>query len=188
MKIPNAFRVPAFMLAALLALALPEIPNAPAQTVTQQPQFIAPNTIKDLGNGPIELRTVLGNAWAFTSSGSGVGSTSGSATLLTLTATPTTVPLVGGIISGAGITSGTTVSAYSGVSVTLSAAMTVAASTPVAWGAACPAFSGGLPAPNLPLQAGTAPTDLPLYTQARICGYSANGPGATVLPFAIGAH
>ena len=161
-----------------------------AQTVTQQPQFIAPNTVKDLGNGPIELRTVLGNAWVFTSSGSGVGSTSGSSTALTLTATAAAnPPCVSCIISGTGITSGTTVAAFNGTTgITLSAAMTVAASTPVAWGVACPAFSGGLPAPNVPLQQGTSGTDLPLYTQARICGYSANGPGATVLPFAIGAH
>lgn len=171
-----------------IGLALLATP-ALAQTVTQQPQFIAPNTIKDLGNGPIELRTVLGNGWLFTSQGSGVGSTSGSATLLTLTATPTTLPIVGGIISGSGITSGTTVTAVStGLTLTMSAAMTVPSGSAVAWGAACPAFSGGLPAPNLPAQAGDALNDLPLYTQARICGYSANGPGFTVLPFAIGAH
>jgi len=38
------------------------------------------------------------------------------------------------------------------------------------------------------LQAGGSQTDLPIYTQARVCGYAANGPGVAVLAFPIGAH
>lgn len=172
------------LLAMLLAL-MPSI--AFAQTVTVLPAYININTISDLGNGPLEIRVVQGNAWLFTAQGSGIGSTSGSSTTLTLTATPTTAPCVGCLISGAGITSGTTVAAFNGTTtVTLSAAMTVAASTPLAWGAACPAYSGGVPPyPALQVLVGL---DLPLYTQSRICGYSNNGPGAQILPFPIGAH
>jgi hypothetical protein len=35
---------------------------------------------------------------------------------------------------------------------------------------------------------GAGIADLPMYTDARVCGYSNNGPGAQVLPFQIGAH
>ncbi|MEL7086858.1 MAG: hypothetical protein AAGL98_00200 [Planctomycetota bacterium] len=179
------------VLAAFVALAalLPS-EAALAQVVTQLPAYININTVYDFGNGPQEIRTLQGNAWMFTSQGSGVGSTSGASTTLTLTATPTTPPCVGCIISGAGITSGTTVAAFNGTTtITLSAAMTVAASTPLAWGAACPSYSsisGIAPSPNIALQPGGL--DMPLYTQSRICGIANNGPGATVLPFQIGAH
>jgi len=174
-----AFRV---WLALLFALAVPGV--ASAQVVTQQPTFISPTVPVDFGNGPMEMRVAQGNALIATSSGTGVGSTSGSSTTLTLTATPTTPPCVGCIISGTGITSGTTVAAFNGTTtITLSAAMTVAASTPLAWGAACPTTSGAV----MPVQAGVTP-DLPLYTQARVCGWAQNGPGAQVLVFPIGAH
>jgi len=180
MKIANLFR------AALAALALLALPLAvQAQTVTKQPQFTASATVTDLGNGPTELRMLQGSMGVFTSSGSGTGSTSGSSTTLTLTSTPTTVPCVGCIISGTGITSGTTVSSYSGVTIGMSTAMTVAASTAVAWGAACP---GAPPTNPLALiQAGIG-ADLPFYTQARVCAYGGTGPGGTYLTFAIGAH
>lgn len=172
--------------AALFALAMMLPLPALAQTVTQVPTVVVAHTVVDLGNGPTEVRTLQGNMGVFTSQSSGVGSTSGSATLLTLTATPTTIPCVGCIISGTGITSGTTVTAYDGgLKVTLSAAMTVAASTAVAWGSACPAAP-----PTNPLvlvQAGIG-SDLPFYTQARVCAYAGNGPGALLTQFAIGAH
>jgi hypothetical protein len=171
------------LIAALLAL-LPVA--ALAQVVTQLPINVNARSGADLGNGPLEIIAVQGSFGLFTSQGSGVGSTSGSATLLTLTATPTTPPCVGCLISSAGITSGTTVSAYSGVSVTLSAAMTVAASTPVAWGAACPTSNYGSYTQAL-VQAGVGPA-LPMYTQARICAAGHLGAGGLLLPFAIGAH
>lgn len=176
------------MIAAALVLALVGACLSPvrAQVVTRLPVFIVNTaTITDLGNGPLELRTLQGTAQVFTSSGSGVGSTSGSSTSLTLTTTPTTAPCVGCIISGTGITSGTTVASYNGTTgIGLSAAMTVAASTALAWGAACPTT---VTAPAISLQTGSS-NDLPLYTQARICAGAQFAPGATVLPFAIGAH
>lgn len=173
------------LIAALLAL-LPGV--ALAQTVTQLPVYMNNNIaqVYDFGNGPIELRMLQGSAQFLTSQGSGVGSTSGSSTTLTLTATPTTAPCVGCIISGTGITSGTTVSAFNGTTtVTLSAAMTVASSTALAWGAACPASPGAIPVAQV--QAGVG-GDIPWYTQARVCGYAQYGVGATAIPFAIGAH
>jgi hypothetical protein len=173
-----------FLRALILAALLPAA--ALAQVVTQLPVAVSGNSVVDLGNGPTELKIVQGNALLFTMQGSGVGSTSGSATLLTLTGTPTTPPCVGCVISGTGITSGTTVSAFNGTtSVTLSAAMTVAASTPVAWGAACPSSIGAVP--SVPIRAAVG-GDWPLYTQARVCAAASYGPGAALLPFAIGAH
>lgn len=161
-----------------------------AQTVVPLPVFVDNNqgAVKDLGNGPTEIKMLQGSAQLFTMNGSGVGSTSGSSTSLTLTAVPTTAPCVGCIISGTGITSGTTVSAYNGVtSITLSAAMTVAASTAVAWGAACPTtFTPPITGVIL-VQAGVG-ADLPLYTQARVCAAGQFAAGATLLQFPIGAH
>jgi hypothetical protein len=174
---------------ALFALAAPSY----AQTVTQQPQFAAPRSVLDLGNGPLEIRMVTGSAGLFTSQGSGVGSTSGSSTTLTLTATPATPPCVGCQISGTGITAGTTVAAFNGTTtITLSAAMTVAASTALAWGAACPAVSPQSGVPPQPytvamVQAAVG-ADLPLYTGARICLAGMTGPGGQFVSFAIGAH
>lgn len=171
------------LLAALVALSPL---SALAQTVVAVPTVVVPGAVKDLGNGPTEIKIVQGNFGLFTSSGSGTGSTSGSATPLTLTATPTTVPCVGCVISGTGITSGTTVISYNGgLIVGLSAAMTVASGTAVAWGAACP---GAPPTnPMALVQAGVG-GDFPMYTQARVCAYGANGPGGVLLQFAIGAH
>lgn len=172
---------------AVLALALALLPfgGAPAQTVTALPVAVNSNAVTDLGNGPQEVRVLQGNVGFFTSSGSGLGSTSGSATLLTLTATAAAnPPCVGCIISATGITSGTTVTAFNGTTgVTLSAAMTVAASTPVAWGVACPSTPGAQA-----LAQASVGGDLPFYTQARLCASGNLGPGALVLPFAIGSH
>lgn len=188
MKFMNRIRAAARALPILLlAILVPGI--ATAQVVTRLPVYLDnSSTIYDFGNGPLELRVLQGAAQLFTSQGSGVGSTSGSSTALTLTATPTTAPCVGCIISGTGITSGTTVAAFNGTTgITLSAAMTVAASTALAWGAACPSTSAGVAL--MLLQVGQPPAaDLPLYTQARICGGAQYSVGAMVLPFAIGAH
>ncbi len=180
------FRMALLASLAVLAALLPVA--ASAQVVTRLPVYIDNSTATyDFGNGPLEFQVVLGSAGLFTSSGSGLGSTSGSSTSLTLTATPPagTTPCVGCIISGTGITSGTTVTAYNGTTgVTLSAAMTVAASTPLAWGSACPGTVGASRLMLVP--AGV--TAYPFYTQARICGASQFAAGAAVLPFAIGAH
>lgn len=172
------------VLAALISLApLPAL----AQTVVQVPTVVAARTVVDLGNGPTEIRTLQGNMGLFTSQGSGVGSTSGSSTTLTLTATAAAdPPCVGCIISGTGITSGTTVSAFNGTTgITLSAAMTVASSTALAWGQACPAAP---PTAPLALVQAAVGSDFPMYTQARVCAYGGNGPGALLTQFAIGAH
>lgn len=178
------------MLGALAIAALALLPVAvPAQVVTPLPIATAGSgAVKDLGNGPLELRVLQGNAQVFTSSSSGVGSTSGSSTTLTLTSTPTTAnaPCVGCIVSGTGITSGTTVASYGGgLTVILSAAMTVASSTAVAWGAACPSSIGSIAAMLVQASVGA---DLPLYTQARVCATGQNNVGATLLSFPIGAH
>lgn len=190
MKFSHSIRAVLF---AALAFMFAAAPGA-AQTVTVQPNFVAPRTVLDMGNGPMEIMPITGNAAFFTSSGSGVGSTSGSSTALTLTAVPATAPCVGCQISGTGITSGTTVSAYAATSITLSAAMTVASSTALAWGAACPVSTQSAPVqPSasylmMLLQAAVQPFGVPLYTQARVCAYGGNGPGMQFVNFAIGAH
>ena len=172
-------------LAVVLAVLMPL--SALAQTVVAVPTNVSARAIADLGNGPTEIRVLQGQMGVFTSQGSGTGSTSGSATPLTLTATPTTVPCVGCIISGTGITSGTTVGSYtaSTLVIGLSAAMTVATGTAVAWGAACP---GAPPTVAIALVQAAVGGDLPMYTQARVCAYGGNGPGALFTQFAIGAH
>ncbi len=181
MRLVNMFR------AASVALALLAPLSAKAQTVTQLPQFVAPSSRIDLGNGPVEIRMLTGQMQLTTSQASGVGQTSGggSSTSVILTAVPSTPPLVGALISGTAITSGTTVSAYTLTTITLSAAMSVATSTTLSWGAACPATAT---ATSVALVQAGVGGDLPLYTQARICGYGGNGPGGQFLPFAIGAH
>ncbi len=171
--------------AALFAVAVPFA--APAQVVTTLPVSVSANSVTDLGNGPQEFQVIQGQVGLFTSSSSGVGSTSGSATPLTLTSTAAAnPPCIGCIISGAGITSGTTVASFNGTTtIGLSAAMTVAAGTVVAWGKACPTTPGT--AKQALAQAGVG-NALPFYTQARICAAGNTGPGGQILPFAIGAH
>ncbi len=183
-------RAAAFAVAVALAALLPS-EGALAQVVTQLPAPINPNTVVDFGNGPLELRVVLGNAWLFTSQGSGLATADAGTTTLTLQASAAAnPPCVGCIISGAGITSGTTVTAFNGTTgITLSAAMTIANGAVISWGVACPSFAtlGGLaPPPNIALQPGGL--DIPLFTQSRVCALAANGPGAQILVFPIGAH
>jgi hypothetical protein len=176
-------------MAMLLGIALPDV--AAAQVVVPLPVALNANSVVDLGNGPLELRVLLGNAWLFTASGSSTetAGTSGSPNL-TVALNLSPAPLVGAIVSGVGVVSGTTVVSYTagtGV-IVLSANLSANAAGVYSFGIACPAFAAGLPTPNIALQAGGSQNDLPIYTQARICGYAANGPGATLLPFPIGAH
>lgn len=163
------------LLIALLVLCC-AVSSVRAQTAITLP--IAANAIADLGNGPIKVRMVAGNASIFTSQSSGIGSTSGSSTALTLTTTPATAPIVGGLISGVGIASGTTIVAYNGTTgITLSAAMTVPSSTTVSWGAACPSSVGSAPV----IQASPQADYFIMYTQARVCAVSPGGPVNTLL-------
>jgi hypothetical protein len=181
MKMVSLFRSAAVALALLAPLSA-----AKAQTVVQQPQFAAPNTVLDVGNGPTEFRMLTGSMAVFTSQGSGTGSTSGSSTNLTLTAVPATAPCVGCQISGTGVTSGTTVASYNGVTtIGLSTAMTIASGTALAWGAACPASP---PTNPLALIQADVGADLPFYTQARVCAFGGRGPGGQFTSFPIGAH
>jgi hypothetical protein len=179
------------ILLALLALAaMPGVVSA--QVVTKLPVVLQNNIgqVADLGNGPLEIRVLQGAAQLFTSQGSGVGSVA-AGTALVLTATPATPPIVGGFITcntptSCTIPANTTVTAYNGTTgVTLSASSTVTA-VQVNWGAACPTTEGGF-APVMNVQANVG-ADVPLFTQARICGASQYAAGASILPFAIGAH
>jgi hypothetical protein len=178
-------------LLALLALAAMQ-GAAFAQVVTKLPIVLQNNIgqVADLGNGPLEIRVIQGSAQLFTSQGSGVG-TAAASTALTLTATPATPPIVGGFITcnaptNCTIPANTTVTAFNGTTgVTLSAASTITA-VQVNWGAACPALPTGL-FPIINAQANVG-ADLPLFTQARICGASQYAAGAEILTFAIGAH
>jgi hypothetical protein len=182
---------------------------ADAQTVTQLPVYVDQGVTgyKDFGNGPLELKIVQGNAIFVTSQGFGVVS-SISGTLITLTATPTTPPCVNSTLAtlitlncavgGGQITSGTLVGSYNASTGTgtgtgpsiginnLQSPPGILAGMQLGWGGACPT---SLPAGvSMPLQTGQPAGDYPMYTTARVCGYSQSGPGAMVMPFAIGAH
>lgn len=184
-------RIVSRLLAALIAAAALAAPIAvPAQTVVPLPVYVdnTAGAVKDLGNGATEIKVLSGSAQLFTMSSTGTsGNGTSSSTALTVTATPATPPCVGCIISGTGITSGTTVTATSATSITLSAAMSVATSTTLSWGAACPATFTSAPGGSILVQAGVG-GDLPLYTQARICAAGQYAAGATLLQFPIGAH
>jgi hypothetical protein len=154
-----------------------------AQNATTWPQVAITTSVFDFGNGPLQIRVVRGSPFIFASQGSGTGSTAGSSTTLTLTSTPATPPCIGCLITGTGITAGTTVVAYNGTTgITLSAAMTVAASTPLNWGAACPST---YTSPYY-VQGSPQADYWPLYTTARVCGISPGGPSSVVitLPYA----
>jgi hypothetical protein len=166
------------LLSALLALSWLAAPIVHAQNAITLP--IAAAAVADIGNGPIKVRVTQGNASIFTSQGSATALTLNGGTGLVLGAKPATAPIVGGLISGTGITSGTTVTAYDGVtSLTLSLAATIPGGTTVSWGAACPASAAGIPAQFIP---GSILADYYLlYTQARICAISPGGPANTLL-------
>jgi len=186
MKLQN-IRAVLFGVFALFAAMLPT-DGALAQTVTQQPLFLSPNVVTDLGNGPLELKMMNGGANVASVFGTGLGS--GSTTSITLTATPTVnPPCVGCLISGAGITGVTTITAYNGTTgITVNTSQTISASTPLAWGAACPASPPPVSLPMVALRTITSSGDYPFYTEARLCAYGNSGPGAQVLTFPIGAH
>lgn len=176
----------------LIALLLAALPSAAlAQSAAKQPQFVSNGAWVDLLNGTASVMSAQGNGNVYMRGSSAVGSTSGSSTTLTLTGTPTYAPCVGCIISGTGITAGTTVAAFNGTTtVTLSAAMTVAATTTVYYGVACP--TSGAP----PNNAATSPAvqivsggrAIPLYSYARICAYGGSQAGWTALTFPVGAY
>lgn len=186
-----------------LAVTLPLIGDVSAQTVVSQPVFTPSRQWIDLGNGPLDLQPVEGNGNVYSSSGAGVGNTSGLAlsTSLLLTATPLIVPCVGCLISGQGITSGTTILSWNGgTQIVLPTSMNVPSGSIIGWGAACPAATaanvpGVAPgtitanqlSPPLPVRAGVGGT-FPMYTQARLCAWGAFENGFTLLYFAIGAH
>jgi hypothetical protein len=90
-----------FLVVALL-LALPGA--AFAQSAAKQPSVASTGAWVDLGNGPTEVLPIEGSGNLYTRGSTGVGSTSGSSTALTLTATPTYPPCVGCAITGTGIT------------------------------------------------------------------------------------
>lgn len=168
MKFSNLIRAAARALPVALVLFVPGL--AMAQTVTQWPGVVKSRGNYDFGNGPLKIRMVQGQSSFYTSQGAGTGGTGGtSSTALTLTATPATPPCVGCVISGTGITAGTTVAAYNGTTgVTLSAAMTVANGTALAWGAACPTTGTNAPG-QVQVQAGTGQPDVIIYSYARVC-------------------
>lgn len=187
MKFTN--RIYAALLGMLALFASPAF----AQVVSQQPLFVAPRTVLDLGNGPLEIKALTGSGGIFTSQGSGVGS--GTTTSITLTATPAVPPCIGCAISGGTLVASSIVTAYNGTTgITTNTSQTVAASTPLSWGAACPVSTQTTPvqppASSLMafLQVGQPPGDIPLYTLSRICAYGATGPGMQFVTFAIGAH
>jgi len=175
---------------ALIALMLPTDGALAQVAVTQQPVFITPNAVTDLGNGPLELKVLQGTAMVGTSFGTGLGS--GTTTSITLTATPTSnPPCVGCLISGAGITGVTVITAYNGTTgITVNTSQTINASTPLAWGSACPASPPPITLALAPLRApqATDTGDYPFQTEARICAYGNNTAGAQIFTFPIGAH
>lgn len=189
MRIVSRLRALLVLAAAAAALAVAPI-AAPAQTVVPLPTYVdnTQGSVKDLSNGPTEIKVLTGTAQLFTMSSTGTsGNGTSSSTALTVTATPATPPCVGCIISGTGITSGTTVTATSATSITLSAAMSVATSTALSWGAACPTTFTAPANGSILVQAGVG-GDIPLYTQARICATSQFAAGGTLVQFPIGAH
>jgi len=105
----------------------------------------------------------------------GVGSTSGSSTTLTLTGTIPTVS-VGMTVVGNGVTSGTTVTAFSSPTVTLSSAMTVPAATSLTFvNAALTGGSDGSSVTNTAIAATTSLAKLDAITQPILL----NAPGVT---------
>lgn len=192
-KLNVAARV--FAIAAFIFALFPAT-QADAQTVTKQPFFIQNQAWTDLGNGPNEVFPVNGSFRLYSSSGTGIATADAGTTTLTLQqSVAANPPCVGCIISGAGITPGTTVAAFNGTTViTLSAAMTIANNAVVSFGVACP-VSGAPPVGSLNLSApidarataGAGDTAYPMFTQARLCAYGDQQAGGTALVFTIGA-
>lgn len=189
MKKSLALRVVAlalFFVGAFLSLAVAQT------TVNRQPWFVAKGAWLDVGNGPLVVVALNGNGNIYSIMGSGVGSTSGSSTTLTLTSTAAAdPPCVGCLISGTGITAGTTVAAFNGTTtITLSAAMTVASSTALTWGMACP--TSGAPTSSylstpveLRATGSIPPAAVPMGTSARVCAYGGGQGGLTGANFGM---
>jgi len=189
---------------ALLALST----SAHAQTANKQPVFAQNQQWADLGNGPLDVQSVEGAGFIYSSGGAGVGTSAGT-TALTLTATPPagTAPCIGCVITcslsntaACTIPANTTVTAFNGTTgVTTSVATTVTAASLV-WGAACPAATAAnVPGvnpntvaslgPPLTLRSGAGvPVTYPFSTAARLCAYAGQQAGFEFLTFPIGAH
>jgi len=172
---------------AAFALLAPVSTPVQAQGVVALPIPITRASVFDFGNGPLRFKAVSGQGVIFSASGTGTGTAPGT-TALTLTATAAAnPPCIGCVVScpvptpTCNIPANTTVTAFNGTTViTLSAAATVTASV-VNFGAACPAsFAAQRAVPIGPA------TDLPFYTQARLCGSAGQGQsGAQILTSAV---
>jgi hypothetical protein len=161
---------------------------AGAQTIViPQPAYIENGAANDFGNGPIEMKVLQGQASAAAATSSGVVA-SETATVLTMSATPTLPPCVGCVIQAAGATTSVVTSSGNTITITATIGALVNGTTVVAWGIPCTASppAGVRVAPLVPGQPGG--TDLPFNSSGRICGYAPNSPGALVLTFPIGAH
>jgi hypothetical protein len=187
-------------LALLLAFVmLGMLAPAYAQTVTAQPNFAAPRTVVDLGNGPTEILPIIGNGFVFTAFGSATGTAPGTTALTLTTSQAANPPCIGCFVTcpspvNCSIPASTTVAAFNGTTlITLSAVATITAAV-VNFGQLCPVSTQS--APVQPTQAmtpiagsqGAAGFGVPLYTQGRICAYGGTGPGIQFSNFPIGAH
>lgn len=197
MKHITNLRAAVFALAALTLAFLPV--HVDAQTVTAQPNFAAPRTVVDLGNGPMEILPITGNGAVFTAFGTAVGTAPTSTALTLTTSQAANPPCVGCFVTcpspvNCTIPASTTVAAFNGTTgVTLSASSTITAAT-VNFGTLCPISTQANPVTPTQamafIQAGVEPftRGLPFFTQGRVCAYGATGPGMQFANFAIGAH
>lgn len=169
-----------------------------AQTVVAQPNFAAPRTVVDLGNGPTEILPLSGNGILFSQFGSATGSAPGTTALTLTTSQAANPPCIGCNVTcpspvNCSIPANTTVSAFNGTTlITLSAAATITAAL-VNFGQLCPVSTQAAPVQPvafgmLPVQAGVNSAGVPMYTQARVCVYGGIGPGLQFANFPIGAH
>jgi hypothetical protein len=185
-----------FALAVAVASMLPG--GVEAQTVTAQPNFVAPRSVVDLGNGPMEILPLSGNGAVFTQFGTAVGTAPTSTALTLTTSQAANPPCVGCFVTcpspvNCTIPASTTVAAFNGTTlITLSAAATITAAS-VNFGQLCPISTQAAPVqPTTPMgfvQTGVTPAaGLPMYTQGRVCAYGGTGPGMQFVNFPIGAH
>lgn len=194
-KLSNLFAA----LAVLAVLASVFMPNAvKAQTVVAQPNFAAPRTVVDLGNGPTEIIPIAGNGILFTQFGTAVGTAPTSTALTLTTSQAANPPCIGCFVTcpspvNCTIPASTTVAAFNGTTgITLSASATITAAS-VNFGQLCPVSTQANPAQPAafgmtPVQAGVNSAGIPMYTQGRVCAYGGAGPGLQFANFPIGAH
>lgn len=186
----------------VLALAVALVALVPiaseAQTVVAQPNFAAPRTVVDLGNGPTEILPIAGNGFLFTQFGTAVGTAPGTTALTLTTSQAANPPCVGCVVTcpspvNCTIPASTTVAAFNGTTlITLSAAATITAAS-VNFGQLCPVSTQAAPVqPSAfgmaPIQSGSDQRGIPLYTAGRACVYGGIGPGLQFANFPIGAH